>query len=140
MTGPIVLGYDASDSANAALAKTIELATELDASVVVVFGYYISPLGGGETAALRVELEKIGSRAVERAVADLTAAGVEVTAQIVSTKPADAIVGVAKDVGASLIAVGTEGEHPVTGAILGSVVLKLVQRAPVPLLVVPART
>ena len=35
------------------------------------------------------------------------------------------------------IAVGTVGENPISGAILGSVVLKLVQRSSIPLLVVP---
>jgi nucleotide-binding universal stress UspA family protein len=137
LTGPIVLGYDESPSANAALAKTVELATALGASVVVVFGYYISPLGGGDVADFKAQLEKVGSHAVSRAVTDLEAAGIETTARIVSAKPADAILQVADEVGASLITVGTVGENPVTGAILGSVVLRLVQRSWIPLLVVP---
>ena len=36
-----------------------------------------------------------------------------------------------------MIVVGTVGENPITGAILGSVVLRLVQRSPLPVLVVP---
>jgi nucleotide-binding universal stress UspA family protein len=32
---------------------------------------------------------------------------------------------------------GTVGENPITGALLGSVVLRLLQRSPVPVLVVP---
>ncbi len=39
-----------------------------------------------------------------------------------------------------MIAVGTVGEGAITGALLGSVVLKLVQRSTLPLLVVPARS
>ena len=34
--------------------------------------------------------------------------------------------------------VGTHGESPFAGALLGSVVLRLIQRATVPVLVVPA--
>ena len=43
----------------------------------------------------------------------------------------------AKEIGASTIVVGTVGENPISGALLGSVVLKLVQRSPTPLLIVP---
>ena len=42
----IVLGYDASESANAALAKTVELAPRLGNRVAVVFASYVTPLGG----------------------------------------------------------------------------------------------
>ena len=46
---------------------------------------------------------------------------------------------VADELDASTIVVGTVGENPISGAILGSVVLKLVQRASSPLLIVPTR-
>ena len=46
MADVIVLGYDESPSANAALAATIRIAPVVGAKVVVVFGFYISPLGG----------------------------------------------------------------------------------------------
>lgn len=138
MSAPIVLGYDASPSANAALAKTIELAPALGAPVVVVFGYYISPLGGGDVHDFKAALEQTGAHAVARAVADLEAAGIQTSARILSEKPADAILSVAHEAGAQLIAVGTVGENPISGALLGSVVLRLVQRSSVPLLVVPA--
>jgi nucleotide-binding universal stress UspA family protein len=133
----IVLGYDGSPSANAALAKTIELAPALGASVVVVFGFYISPLAGGDVHDFKERLESIGSHEVDRAVADLDAAGIEASSRLVSARPADAILGVAEEVGAGLIVVGTVGEGPISGALLGSVVLKLVQKSSLPLLVVP---
>jgi hypothetical protein len=46
MPETIVLGYDESPSADASLKAAMRLAPTLDARVVVVFGYYISPLGG----------------------------------------------------------------------------------------------
>ena len=70
---------------------------------------------------------------------DKTCAGIEASSRIVSARPADAILGVAEEVGAGLIAVGTVGEGPISGALLGSVVLKLVQKSSLPLLVVPTQ-
>ena len=133
----IVLGYDASESANAALAATIRVAPLVGAKVVVVFGFYISPLGGLQEGSIREALEAVGRHAVGRAVADLEAAGIEVESRLVSGKPADVLIDVAKEVGAAAIVVGTVGENPISGAFLGSVVLRLVQRSPLPVLVVP---
>ena len=53
MADPIVLGYDESPSANAALAATIRIAPVVGAKVVVVFGFYISPLGGLQHGSIR---------------------------------------------------------------------------------------
>jgi nucleotide-binding universal stress UspA family protein len=139
VSAPIVLGYDGSASANAALAKVIEVAPSLGAPVVVVFGFYISPLGGGDVRDYKERLQHLGEHEVERAAADLDGAGIEVSSRIVSERPAEAILAVAEEVGAQLIAVGTVGESPISGAILGSVVLKLLHRSPVPLLVVPSK-
>lgn len=142
MPDVIVLGYDDSPSANAALAETIHMAPPLGATVVVVFGFHVSALGGpitgGESSDFRARLEEIGTRAVNRAVSDLEAAGIQVSTRLVEGKPADAILQVAAEVGATLIVVGTVGENPISGALLGSVVLRLVQRSTLPLLVVPA--
>ncbi len=143
MLKTIVLGYDGSPSANAALAETIRRAPLLGAEVCVVFGYYMSVFGGpaveGESADFRGQLEKIGAHAVARAVDDLEAAGIRATARVEEGKPADVLMAVAEELDASTIVVGTVGENPISGAILGSVVLKLVQRASRPLLIVPTR-
>jgi nucleotide-binding universal stress UspA family protein len=133
----IVLGYDGSPSANAALAETIQLAPLLGARVVAVFGYYISPLGGLQEGSVREALEQVAAHELARAVADLQAAGIDAESRMGHGKPADVLIAVAKDVGAKMIVVGTEGEGAITGTILGSVVLKLLQRSPVALHVVP---
>ena len=137
MANVLVLGYDASESANAALAATIRVAPVVGAKVVVVFGFYISPLGGQQEGSIREALEAVGRHAVGRAVADLEAAGIEVESRLVSSKPADALIDVAKEVAAAAIVVGTVGENPIAGAFLGSVVLRLIQRSSIPVLVVP---
>ena len=137
MANVLVLGYDASESANAALAATIRVAPVVGAKVVVVFGFYISPLGGQQEGSIRDALEEVGRHAVGRAVADLEAAGIEVESRLVSGKPADALIDVAKEVDAAAIVVGTVGANPIAGAFLGSVVLRLIQRSSIPVLVVP---
>ncbi|MSO94540.1 MAG: universal stress protein [Thermoleophilia bacterium] len=143
MGNTFVLGYDDSLSANAALAETIRRAPPLGADVCVVFGYYISAFGGpaveGESTDFRSQLEGVGSRAVGRAVADLEAAGITVSSRIQEGRPADVLMAVATEIGAGTIVVGTVGENPVSGALLGSVVLKLVQRSSTPLLIVPTQ-
>jgi nucleotide-binding universal stress UspA family protein len=136
----LVLGYDGSPSANAALAKVVELAPRLGLDVVAVYAYYISPLGGGDVKDYHDALVRLGEHELTRARVDLEAADVRVETRLVSDRPADAILAVADEVDAELVCVGTVGEGPITGALLGSVVLKLVQRCRRPLLVVPGGT
>ena len=138
MAKALVLGYDDSPSANAALAQTIIRSKETGARVVVVFGYYITPWGGTGAGSIREAIEKVGSDAIGRAAADLEAAGIETSSRLVEGKPADALIEVAEEVGADAIIVGTVGENPISGALLGSVVLRLIQRSSIPVLVVPA--
>ncbi len=139
MSGVLVLGYDESPSANAALQETIRVAKERHARVVVVFGFYVTPWGGTGEGSIRQVVAQVGEHALARARADLEAADIDVTARLVEGKPADVLIAVADEVGADTIVVGTVGENPIAGALLGSVVLRLVQRSQIPLLVVPAR-
>ncbi len=134
---PIVLGFDGSEHSEAALAKTIELAHAGGAPVVVVFAYYISPLGGGDVRDYKQALEQVAGEQTDKALAALEAAGIPATVQHVSGKPGEAIVAVAGEVGAGMIVVGSQSRGPLTAAFLGSVVLDLVQRSPVPVLIVP---
>jgi nucleotide-binding universal stress UspA family protein len=137
MADTLVLGYDGSEPAIAALNETIRLASQLRASVVVVFAYHVSPLGGTPGGSYREALERVGAHAIRRAEADLEAAGIKVESRLVSARPAEAIMAVADEVDARAIVVGTLGEGAITGTIFGSVVLKLLQRTMRPLLVVP---
>ncbi len=66
-------------------------------------------------------------------------AGVDFEIELVPEKPARALLAVAESRAARLIVVGTHGEGPLAGALLGSVPQKLVHRSAIPVLVVPAR-
>lgn len=137
MPSTIVLGWDASDNARAALHKAAELAALDGSTVVVVFGYEIPAVYGGETGEYRRAVEALAERSTGHAVSRLEAAGVPFEVELVPERPAEGLVSVAVRRGASMIVVGTRGEHPVKGVILGSVAHKLLHISPVPVLVVP---
>jgi nucleotide-binding universal stress UspA family protein len=137
MARTIVLGYDGSDGAGVALVKAIELAKLEAARIVVVFAYEIPAAYGGETGDYRRAVRELAERATAKAVPQLEQAGVEYAIELVPERPVDGLVTVAEQTGASMIVVGTNGEHPIKGVVLGSVPHKLLHISHVPVLVVP---
>jgi len=65
--------------------------------------------------------------------------GAEVEPVIAERAPARALVDLAAERDARVIVVGTRGEHPLKGAMLGSTPHKLLQMSDRPVLVVPVR-
>ena len=63
----------------------------------------------------------------------------ECDAAVVDARPADALLKVAADRGARMIVLGTHGEHPLAGAVLGSVPHKLLHLLTLPVLALAAR-
>lgn len=132
----VVLGYDGSEGAEAALAVTAELATATQDRVVVVFGYaQFAP--GGESRDHELAVADLAKGRLEKAIGELTAAGVECESLLVHNHPSEALLAVAKERTARMIVVGSAAEHPLVGALLGSTAYKLVNRSDVPVLVVP---
>lgn len=138
MTGEIVLGYDGSECADAALRYAVELATALGASLAVVYSAEPPFRSVGEEYREHLRaLEEIGAAVTARAVAVAGEAGVEAVALVVEDRPAEGLVRVAEERGASMIVVGTWSERPIRGAILGSVPFKLLHQSTVPVVAVP---
>jgi nucleotide-binding universal stress UspA family protein len=138
MAETIVLGYDGSDCAKDALAEAISLAKQAGYRIVVGFGFHVWP-GGGEVGDYRRVLEQHGHEVTEEALAAVRAGGVEGEAAVVEESAAEGLVHLAERVGARMIVVGTRGEGPIAGLILGSTPHKLLHRSPLPVLVVPER-
>jgi nucleotide-binding universal stress UspA family protein len=134
----MVLGYDGSDGARAALEKAVELAKLEAARIIIVFAYEIPAAYGGETGDYRRAVRELGEQKTAEAVELIRAAGVEYEVELVPERPAHGLVDVAERVGASMIVIGTNGEHPIKGVVLGSVPHKLLHISPVPVLVVPS--
>jgi nucleotide-binding universal stress UspA family protein len=136
MASTIVLGYDGSDCAKAALQSAVDGAKAFGDRIVVAFGAGVYPIG--EDADHMRLVRRMGADWAEEALTAIRAAGVtDVEAAVVDARPAEALLKVAADRGARMIVVGTHGEHPITGAVLGSVPHKLVHLSKVPVLVVP---
>jgi nucleotide-binding universal stress UspA family protein len=133
--GTVVVGYDGSDGAKAALAEALRLAAATGERLVVVFG--IEPTQrAGEAADLRRVIEEVGEKFLDEALATI-GGRVEADAELVAQRGADALLSVAQERGASMIAVGATERGPLVGAVLGSVPHRLVNTTRVPLLIVP---
>jgi nucleotide-binding universal stress UspA family protein len=137
MPGTIVLGYDASPGAEHALEAALELALQFGDSLVIAYG--TEPPGGPseESSEHRHVLERQGEQLTGRAVARARDAGVEARVALVSQRAAPALASLGNDYDARMIVVGTYGESPIRGAILGSTPHKLLHLAERPVLVVP---
>ena len=137
MAGEIVVGYDGTECADAALDAAISLAKELDSKLVITYGYDPSRLGG-EVRDLDQALEERGQEVTKEAAEKAAGEGVDAEVAVVKRKAAPALAELAKQRDARFIVVGTYSEPPLTGAILGAVPNKLLHIADRPVLVVPA--
>jgi nucleotide-binding universal stress UspA family protein len=138
MAGTILVGCDASDCANAALDVALGLARELGDQVVIAYAYEPPVRSAGEEVGVhRRALAEIGREVTGPALERARAAGVDAEVELVAERPVPALLDLARVRGARLIVVGTYGESPLRGAIVGSVPHKLLQVSETPVLVVP---
>jgi nucleotide-binding universal stress UspA family protein len=100
MAQQLVLGYDGTEGAKAALEEAITLCQDLSAV----------------------------SRAQE--------AGVTAEARVEAERAAEALVRIAAEKAARMVVVGSHGERPIKGALLGSTPHRLVHLSDTPVLVV----
>ena len=133
----IVLGYDETPGAKRALGYAIDLARLLDDTLVLVYGAEPPGRMGEEFTAHLAALAERGKAALEHAVQQAAAAGVATVVELVDEKPAQALLDSADKHDARLIVVGTYGESPIRGAILGSTPHKLLHWSGRPVLCVP---
>jgi nucleotide-binding universal stress UspA family protein len=133
----IVLGYDESPGSRRALAMAVDLAARLDEPLVLVYGAEPPGGPGEEFRAHHRAVAEMGRTAVEHAVAEADTAGVRTIVEVLDDKPAQALVDAADRHDARVIVVGTCGESPLRGALLGSVPHKLLQISDRPVLCVP---
>ena len=136
----VIVGYDDSECARRALDVAVDLARAYGDRGVVVYAYAPPPWNvGDEYAEHRRALREIGERVTAEALARAAEHGVQVEAELIPEKPAEALLQRAAAADVRVIVVGTHGEGPIAGALLGSVPHKLLHRSSVPVLVVPAR-
>lgn len=133
----VILGYDESPGAKAALAAAISVAKKYGEELVIV--YATAPPGnlGEEFRSHSEALAEIGREAVGHATAEAKEAGITARTELVVAKPVDALLEQAEAHDASVIVVGTWGESPMRGALLGSTPHKLLHLSTRPVLCVP---
>ena len=136
--GQIVVGYDGSDCSRNALAEALRTADALGDGVAVVFGYAPPGLWGGEIVEHEEAIEERGQKVLAEAKHQAEAAGATVELELVAKKASEAILDIADKREARMIVVGSYGDPPLKGMILGSTPNKLLHIADRPVLVVPA--
>jgi nucleotide-binding universal stress UspA family protein len=140
MSSGVIVGYDGSDCAKAALRTAIELARAYGEKVVVAFAYELNPVAG-EIHDYHAALKELATQRLTEAttLATETDTAVEIEAVIVEQAPAAALVALADERDARLIVVGTRGERWIKEVLLGSTPQKLLYLSDRPVLVVPWR-
>lgn len=133
---PIVVGYDGTRGARAALAEATELAGPLGAELVVAFGFRVAATGGGEDADLQEVLRARGAQLEQDVLTGSRSAEVPVRFQLLDDRAAEGLAALATQLAARMIVVGSYGETPLRGAILGSTPHRLLHLADRPVLVV----
>jgi nucleotide-binding universal stress UspA family protein len=137
MSAGIVVGYDGSDYAKEAVRVAIEVGKAYGDKVMIVFGYELNPVAG-ELHDYHAALKELANNRLADATELASGEGAEVEAVIVERRPAEALVALADERDARVIVVGTRGESPIRGALLGSTAHKLLHLSDRPVLVVPA--
>lgn len=136
--GQIVVGYDGSDCSKVALDEALRLAADLGDGLVLVFGYAPPGIWGGEIADHEEAIEEFGETVMGEAEQRADAAGVAAEVEMIAKRGPEALIEVADRRDARAIVVGSYGEAPLKGMILGSTPHKLLHLSGRPVLVVPA--
>lgn len=135
----IVVGYDESPGALRALRVAIEVAAVYGEPLVLVYATAAPGGMGEEYRAHREALHQAGRAALDHAASAADAAGVPALVDLVDEKPAQALLDAAARHEGRLIVVGTWGESPLRGALLGSTPHKLLHLSRLPVLCVPSQ-
>ncbi len=134
MGDSIVVGTDGSETAKQAVSEAVRLAKALSAPIHVVSAYQPTHarVSGAPEGAAKV-WQPLPDDEVERiltdAVTGVRLAGLEATSHAVRKDPADALLAVADEVGASMIVVGSKGMHGARRLALGNVPNKVSHHA-----------
>ena len=141
MAFKIVVGYDGSDGAKAALDKAVDLAGRLSSEVLLTCAYGGPEAYSAEPLTLRHTLQEAGETLISDAMARSANSGVSIEPLLVDLdreSAAQGLLSVARQRRAEMIVVGAHGQSPIAAMLLGSTTYKLLHITSKPLLVVPA--
>jgi nucleotide-binding universal stress UspA family protein len=134
----IIWASDGSEHADRALDYARKLA---EANSARLLAAHVKEITVGRGAGYPVQLdEEEVERKIQGQANDLKDAGIDASYEQLGATAggaAHALADTASEVGAQLIVVGTRGQGPISGLLLGSVTQRLLHIAPCPVLAVP---
>ncbi len=137
----ILVPFDFGEPSDCALEYAVNLAKSLHARVfllhvfevpVVGFPYNTMPIGADAASRIVVAAEQ----ALDRAVSRFRGHHVEVVPMLEPGDARDVILGVASDIEADLIVMGTHGRKGIARALIGSITESVVRRSTVPVVTI----
>lgn len=135
----ILVAVDFEEASRQALALAKELARGLGAEVALVHVHalpvYAYP--GLDPVVFPAVIAQV-TEAARRALDDLARSSGITRAVIRGGDPASEILAAARELGASMIALGTHGRKGIVHALLGSIAERVVRQSPIPVLTVRA--
>jgi nucleotide-binding universal stress UspA family protein len=135
----LLVGYDGSAGARAALAAALRLAAESGAAVTALTVQHHLPRYGATIGEVDEE-HLVESAEARRLASEIQAQADEhhraVTTKVAAGHPAQELVRAAKDTGADLIVLGHSGHSAIWGPLLGAVTEKVSRHAPCSVLIV----
>ncbi|MDE3129778.1 MAG: universal stress protein [Acidobacteriota bacterium] len=144
----ILIAYDGSDDAKAAIEQASKLFPGETVTVVTVWQRFIDTMarvGGGinlvvDYDEIDTDAEKAAQTRAEQGAALAKEAGLDATARtaVVESSTADAILATAAAVDATVVVCGSRGYTGVKSLMLGSVSHHILQHADLPVVVVPS--
>jgi nucleotide-binding universal stress UspA family protein len=141
MPKKVLVGYDGSEIARAAVREAASIARRLGSELEVV--YVVPPLNsailGDFSGVAANELMVQARAAAEAALAEIvrTIEGVRATTHVYSDMPAAKLAALARDPEIELVVVGKAGASAMKRLLLGSVALKLMHLCEKPLVLIP---
>ncbi|HMK93129.1 MAG TPA: universal stress protein [Thermoleophilia bacterium] len=137
MAFDIVIGYEGSEGSKAALDEALRIAGLVDGTVYITYAFGGPRTYSGAPLTPRHVLRDLGEGLLKDALDQASGSQVRLETVLVDDNAVDGLLAVAQQHGAELIVVGTHGESPIRGALLGSTAYKLVHSTTRPILVVP---
>lgn len=133
----LLVPVDFGDVSAAAIKLARELAAALRADIALVHAHSGLSVPYSELPPALVERELSGAElGAERALQALAARSGAERAVIRHGEPADVVLAVAVEIGASMIVMGTHGRRGLPRLVLGSVAERVVRESPIPVVTV----
>ncbi|WP_127562651.1 universal stress protein [Nioella ostreopsis] len=144
MSHKIVVGFDGSESARAALSFAVEAARKTGGELLIAHVLEWSPYSFLTPTELEErhkrrgeELERAEKAILAPVVESVKASGVTVSTALRYGHIAETLVSIAKEEGADQIVIGRTGHSSLSSRLFGSVAGSLAQAAPVAVTIVP---